>query len=69
MLRRQIAGVAVVTNRRSGPGGMPAHPREGDRGLPTTTTTRITRIVGVRPRAPGTDKRRVLPLPPLALPE
>lgn len=68
MLRKQIAGVAAATNRRSSLGEMPAHPREGDRCLPmTTTTARVARTVGVRPRAPGTDKQRVLLPPPLVL--
>ncbi|RPA96168.1 hypothetical protein L873DRAFT_1251123 [Choiromyces venosus 120613-1] len=68
MLRKQVAGVAAATTRRSGPGEMPAHPREGDRRLPTTTTARVTRTVGAHHRAPGTDRRRVplllLPPPP-----
>jgi len=66
MLRKQIAGGVAATNRRSGPGEMPALLREGDRCLPTTMTARIARTAGVRPRAPGTDRRRVLlPPPPL----
>ena len=67
MLRKQIAGVAAATNRRSCLGEMPAHPREGDRCLPTMTTARVARTVGVRPRAPETDKQRVLLPPPLVL--